>query len=178
MKKKFPVKMVVSNAIICALYVVLTLVCGNLSFLGGFFQLRLSEILNLLVFFNPYYLIGISLGCLVSNIFSMYGFLDLIIGTFATIASGFIMIFVSKSKKLLLTSIVPIFVNALIVPLVFFVYDQSIASVANYLVNLMFVALGEIICVIVGYLLIMLLNKKHKILKKLLVISQNEDFKW
>lgn len=85
-KAWFTPKMIAYNSIVAAIYVVLTVVCFYASY--GLLNFRISEILNILVFFNPAYIIGLTVGCLISNAFglllSMAGPWDLLIGTGAT----------------------------------------------------------------------------------------------
>ena len=86
-KAWFTPKMIAYNSIVAAIYVVLTVVCFYASY--GLLNFRISEILNILVFFNPAYIIGLTVGCLISNAFglllSMAGPWDLLIGTGATL---------------------------------------------------------------------------------------------
>ncbi len=180
MKKNFVIKSIAMNAIIAALYVVLSLISGPLAFVGGSLQFRLSEILNLLIFFNPSYIFGVSLGCLLTNILSLYGLPDLILGTLATIISGLLIILVSKTiRKLLIASLIPVIINALIVPFVIFLYDTSVPLYTFYWASFMFVGLGELIVVtIIGYPLFLVLVKKIKTINKIIYITQNEDVKW
>ena len=180
MKKNIIVKSIAINAIIAALYVVLSLISGPLAFAGGSLQFRLSEILNLLIFFNPTYIFGVSLGCLLTNIISSYGLPDLVLGTLATIISGLLIILISKTiRKLLIASFVPVIINALIVPFVVFLYDTSVPLYTFYWTSFMFVGLGELIVVtIIGYPLFLMLIKKTKGLSKIIHLTQNEDFKW
>ena len=58
-KKNFTIKAISINAIIAALYAVVTIICGPLAY--EFAQFRFSEILNLMVFFNPTYTIGLTI---------------------------------------------------------------------------------------------------------------------
>ena len=55
-RKLFSTKMIAANGMIAAIYAVITIACGPLAY--EFMQFRISELLNLLVFFNPYYTIG------------------------------------------------------------------------------------------------------------------------
>lgn len=180
MKKNFVIKSIAMNAIIAALYVVLSLISGPLAFVGGSLQFRLSEILNLLIFFNPSYIFGVSLGCLLTNILSLYGLPDLILGTLATVISGLLIILVSKTiRKLLIASLTPVIINALIVPFAIFLYDTSVPLYTFYWTSFMFVGLGELIVVtIIGYPLFLVLVKKIKTINKIIYITQNEDVKW
>ncbi len=91
------------QAIIAALYVVLTISIGDFSY--GPVQFRYSEILNLLAFYNPINAIGVTLGVFISNFWSPLGVADIVFGTLHTAVSLY---FISKSKNIFLASIWPV----------------------------------------------------------------------
>lgn len=109
---KVTIKEISANAIVAALYVALTLASYPLSY--GPIQFRISEMLILLCFFNKKYTVGLTLGCLIANLFSSVGLIDVVIGTTATLISCLIMCFL---KHLALSAIVPIIANGLLVVL-------------------------------------------------------------
>ena len=76
------------------------MLCGPLSY--EFSQFRISEFMNLLVFFNPTYTIGLTLGCLIANLASLYGVYDIVFGTLATLISCLLIVGCSKVVKNLL----------------------------------------------------------------------------
>lgn len=180
MKKSLSIKSIVVNALLAALYAVITILSGPLSFNGGSLQLRFSEILCLLVFFNPKYTLGVTLGCLLANIMSMYGWPDLVLGTFATFLTCILIILVAKTvKNLFLASLIPAIINGLIVPFVIFLYDTSIPLISFYWFSFLWVSLGEIIVVtIVGYPIFLLISKKYKGFFTLIDASINTNVKW
>ena len=108
--KKMNVRFLCESAVIAALYAVLTWVLAPISY--GPIQFRISEILVLLVFFNPKYAYAIILGCFVSNTTSSLGWYDMVFGTLATTLAVLPMI---KTKRLGVASIYPVISNALIV---------------------------------------------------------------
>ena len=89
----FTVKNIALNGIIAGLYTVITIACGPLSY--EFMQFRFSELLNLLVFFNPSFTVGLTLGCLLANLFSTVGPIDIILGTLTTLFACIAMILYS-----------------------------------------------------------------------------------
>lgn len=180
MKEKININVIAVNGIIAALYIVLSLLSGPFAFAGGVFQIRISEALNLLVFFNPFYIIGVSVGCLITNIFSSYGFIDILIGTSATILSDGVIILISKTIKNLFSSALSVvLINSFLVPFTFMVADKSLWRIEIYFLNVMWVAIGEVIsCVILGYTIFMVVFKKYKKFGKLLGFTQNQDYKW
>lgn len=182
-KDFFSVKMITLNALVAALYAVVTIICFPLSY--SFMQFRVSEILNLLVFFNPSYTLGLTIGCLLANLMSSAGIFDITLGTLATLLSCLLMIGFSRlTKNLLFSGFIPCIVNAIAVP--FIIYLASIGTADEFIMESgMFfimagrVFLGEFLAIIiVGYPIFMLLSKKYKGFKDLFNANYNLDFKW
>lgn len=113
MNKQNKLRLVVKLAVVAAIYVALTLVLYPLSY--GAIQFRVSEFLMLLVSYNPMYAISLSVGCLLANIASPMGLIDIVFGTLATILSCIPMIFIRKNKYL--SSLFPSLINAIIIGL-------------------------------------------------------------
>ena len=61
---------IVHTAAIAAIYVVLTMVAASLNLANGAIQVRFSEALTVLPFFTPAAIPGVTIGCLLSNIFT------------------------------------------------------------------------------------------------------------
>ena len=183
MKKKFTVEIIVANGIVAAMYAVITVLCGPLAY--SFMQFRISEFLNLLVFFNPTYTIGLTIGCLLANIFSSVGPLDIVFGTLSTLVSSLLIVFISKFvKNLLLSGFIPCLINALVVP--FTIYLSMVGTSGEMLLNastyfMMFgwVFLGEFVCIICfGYPLFLILTKRNPGFLKGIYADTNLDYKW
>lgn len=83
-KRKEQIISITKIAIVAALYIVLTVLIYPLSF--NEIQVRFSEVLLLLCFFDKKYGIGIVVGCAVSNLFSPIP-LDVLFGTVQTIVA-------------------------------------------------------------------------------------------
>lgn len=180
-KRNLTIKMVAANALIAALYAVITVICGPLSYVGGSLQLRFSEILNLLVFFNPIYSIGLTIGCLIANLVSLYGIFDIVFGTLGTLISCLLIVLISKTiKNLLVSGLVPCIINSLIVPLIVYLYTPTMEM--NALIYLTFFGwtfLGEFICIMcVGYPIILVSSKKYKGFSQLINSTQNFTYKF
>lgn len=72
----------VYSAVIGAIYAVLTMVLAPISY--GVVQFRISEVLCVLPFFVPYSAVGLTIGCVIANLMSAAGILDVIFGSIAT----------------------------------------------------------------------------------------------
>ncbi len=182
-KDFFSVKMITLNALVAALYAVVTIISYPLSY--SFMQVRISEILNLLVFFNPSYTLGLTIGCLLANLMSSAGIFDITLGTLATLVSSLLIIVFSKfTKNLLFSGFIPCLINAIAVP--FIIYLASLGTNEEFILesNIFFIMagwvfLGEAISIIVvGYPTFILLSKKYKGFKDLFNATYNLDYKW
>lgn len=113
-------KRLVLTALIAAIYVVVTLAIAPFSY--GNIQFRISELLVLLAIFDPLYIGGLTLGCLIANMLGPNGPMDVIFGTLATFISVYAIYltgkFISNYKlKLLVASIWPTIFNGIIIGL-------------------------------------------------------------
>ena len=86
--RKFTVKDLALAAMVAALYAGLTLALPGPSY--GFTQLRVAEALTVLPFLFPAAAPGLAVGCLVANLLSPYGPVDMICGTAATALAAFL----------------------------------------------------------------------------------------
>ncbi|MDY3117924.1 MAG: QueT transporter family protein [Peptoniphilus sp.] len=100
--RRFTTRRIATMAVIAAIYYALTVVFAPISY--GPIQFRVSEILNLLAFYNPAFAPGIVLGVFLSNISSPLGMYDLFFGTFHTAISLF---FMCKFHKKWVASLMP-----------------------------------------------------------------------
>ena len=91
------VKVLTIQALIAAIYVVLTVAIAPFSY--GAIQLRISESLSQLVVFSKKYWFPITLGVAIANIFSPLGIVDVFFGTLGTGLALAISIFVFKFVK-------------------------------------------------------------------------------
>lgn len=119
MKSKITTKQLVQIAVIAAIYAVLTAVFMSVSFTA--LQLRVSEVMVFLAYFNPLSVIGLTLGCFIANLLmSPTPLLDCIFGTLATLLSvGAISmtakVFKGSKLGMVIASIWPVLFNAIIV---------------------------------------------------------------
>ncbi|HPX72063.1 MAG TPA: QueT transporter family protein [Acholeplasmataceae bacterium] len=156
--KKFNLKDLTLQSLIAAIYVVLTIVFKEISF--GIINFRISEILVVLILFSPKHLIGVTLGCLISNIFSEMAAFDVPIGTSATLIAGLLMILFRRKAW---TLIFPTITNAFAVGwMLWFVQDYPFWESVG------FVALGEFVITFVFGLPVYMFLKNSIELRKIL----------
>jgi len=103
-------------ALIAAMYIVFTMVPPFNAISYGAVQFRLGEALVLLPFLLDEAVVGVVVGCLVTNLFSPFGLIDVIIGTGVTAVAAVLTRRMRGTGKLWLATVPPIVLNALIVP--------------------------------------------------------------
>jgi uncharacterized membrane protein len=86
MKQRMTVRRLAFTAVIGALYAALTMALAPISY--GPVQFRISEILCILPFFFPSSVWGLFIGCVISNLLSAYGVLDVAFGSLATLLAA------------------------------------------------------------------------------------------
>lgn len=144
------------GAMVAALYAVLTLGLAPLSY--GAVQVRGSEFMTLLAFYDQGLIPGLTLGCLISNVGSPFGLTDMLIGTLATFLGLYFMRF---CKSAFLASLMPVFSNSL-----FIGFELNYMADLPLLPTMGYIALGEIISVtILGNLLLPLFLKNETVRK-------------
>jgi len=152
MNKK--IKFIVKSALIAALYYILTLIFAPISY--SLMQIRISECLSVLAYFTPAAIPGLSLGCLLANLSSPFGLIDIIFGTLATAVSAYI---ASKIKNKFIVPVPYIIINALVVGYVLkYMLNVSIILAA------LWVAIGEAASVYIIGLPLLYLIEKNKFL--------------
>ncbi|MBO1264219.1 QueT transporter family protein [Proteiniclasticum sp. SCR006] len=126
------------------------------SYLGV--QFRIAEILVLLVFIDKRYIYGLTLGCLIANLGSPLGPVDVIFGTLATLIA---LLLISKTKNLFVATLWPAVVNGIIIGLLLY-----------YLLDLPFflsaaqVFFGEFVVVtLIGYFLFKRILRDRKLVE-------------
>jgi len=147
-------------AIIAALYAALTL--GFLAISYGPVQFRVSEALTLLPVLFPEAVPGLTVGCLISNLFNPMGatVYDIVFGTLATLIAA---VLTNRLRAgLLVKALPPVVCNAVIIGLVL-TYAYGIDMLW---MNMLTVGLGEaVVCYVLGVPLIKLLEKQPALKK-------------
>ena len=165
--QKSGAKSLALTGIIAALYFIITICFFPLSF--GPVQVRFAEALTLLPLFFNEAIVGLTVGCFLSNLLGGNGALDIIFGTLATLLSAILTkVFATKIKndflKILAGGAFPIILNAVIVP---FTFLAVVELKELYFISAVQVFLGQAISIyIIGSFLYFAL-KKLKIKKGL-----------
>ena len=77
--KKLTTRQIALNGVVAGLYAAITILTA--SFAYGNIQFRIADALCVLVVLEPSLTVGLTLGCLIANIFSTVSALDIVIGT-------------------------------------------------------------------------------------------------
>lgn len=153
--ENFSSRRITRIGVVAALYVALTLLLSFLSY--NDIQFRVAEALMLLCFFDKDYVLALTIGCFISNMFSPMA-IDLVVGTSATLIAAVPMYLLGKKgglPRMILCSLFPVISNGLIV-----------AAELHFVLNLPYwasaavVAFGEFVCVsVLGVVLFSQLRK-------------------
>lgn len=163
MKKTMLSRYVVTAAFIAAAYAALTYLSAAFGIAYGNIQFRLSEALNVLAVFTPAAIPGLTLGCLLGNITSPFGIVDILVGTFATLLSAVSIRLLShmvKKATPYLAILPPTLFNAVLVGLEITWFLPEGVTLLGFAVTAAEVAIGEIaVCGILGVPLYFMLKK-------------------
>lgn len=132
----FSTKMLARAGIIAALYAALTLTLPALSF-NSILQFRPAEALTLLPLLYSDSIIGLFLGCFIANLLSPYGVPDLVVGSLATLIAAICTYFVGKliknqKLKVFVGGLFPVLINAIFLPLMWFLMDSEAGYWASF----------------------------------------------
>lgn len=164
--KKNNMQFLTRTALIAAAYAALTYAFAFMSY--GEVQFRVSEILVLFVFIEPKYGLGLILGCVLANVASPLGIIDVVVGSFATFLAIVYITSVRKvlpynKKSLVIASLGPVLSNALLV-------GMQLTYLFNtpFLLNALYVAIGEFVVVtLAGTLVVSTVMKNGNLIEKL-----------
>ena len=167
------IKFMTTTAIIAALYTAISLAIPLLQF--SQIQVRFAEILCLLPILSKRSIWGIALGCFITNLVGAFlginplGYYDAIIGTLATIFAC-LLTFKFRNIKFhklpLLSALMPVLINAIFIGLELAYCFMPDNLIYGWIINGIFVGIGELIaCVFIGLPVFNLLSKNKKFCK-------------
>ena len=104
--------------VVAALYASMTIVIAPAAY--GPIQFRLAEVLCILPFFFPSTALGLFVGCLIANLMSPYGLLDIVAGSSASLIAGLVTMRLGRINKdaALIKAVAcfpPVIINALFI---------------------------------------------------------------
>ena len=108
----FDTKKLTRCALIAAIYVALTMLSNALNLAYGPIQLRFSEAMTVLPFLMPEASWGLFIGCVLSNILSPYGPLDMIVGSAATLLAALL---TARCRNKWTAALPPVLCNAILI---------------------------------------------------------------
>ncbi len=157
MKNNLDTNYLVKSAVVAALYAVLTIMLPMASY--GPIQLRFSEIMVLLVFYNKRFIPGLVLGCAIANLFSPMAAFDVTLGTLSSLIAFEL---IKRTKNLFISSLWPVLM--VIVPALgtYFILDNSISF---WIMAGQFMASEFVMVSIIGVLIFKILEKNDGFMK-------------
>lgn len=118
--------------------------------------------LIILCFFSKDYILSLTFGCLIANVFSPFGIVDCIFGTLATFLSA-IFIYISRRYfkfGLFVSCLWPVLFNGIIVGI-----EIAVLSDISIGLSILYVSAGELIAMMIGYFVMKILSKKQYFLE-------------
>ena len=136
-------------ALIAALYVALTYLAALFGLSSGAVQFRISEMLCILPIFLPEAIPGLTIGCLIANLVTAAAPWDIVFGSVATLIGAVGAYLLRKIPHALkwIATIPTILANAIIVPFVL-IYTYGVED--SYIILMLLVGLGEVVCAGIG----------------------------
>ena len=153
----------VTGAMIAALYAVLTIAFQPIGY--GVVQMRISEALCILPFFTPSAVWGLFVGCVIANLFSPYGIVDVIFGSLATLLSALCTYYIARKVSnqklcLALLPLPPVIFNGLIIGALITFTSGVTSWLPVFAVTALQIAGEEALsCYILGLILLTILEK-------------------
>ncbi|AAK33694.1 QueT transporter family protein [Streptococcus pyogenes] len=150
--------------LVAALYVVLTITPPLNAISYGMYQFRISEMMNFLAFYHRKYIIAVTLGCMIANFYS-FGLIDVFVGggsTLIFVTLG-VILFSKYQKDYLFNGI---FNKAFVYFSFFFATSMFNVAIELYFFGAPFLltwfttALGELVSLLIGSLIIDKLSQR------------------
>ena len=157
-QSRFTPRQLATAGVIAALYAVLAYFAAIFGVAYGPIQCRFSEALCVLPFLFPSATPGLFVGCLVANLLSPYGALDIIFGSLATLLAA---VWTQRVHHKWMAPLPPVICNAVIVGAVITVQQVSMDLFwGTFLYNAITVGVGEAVATyVLGGLLLTFLPR-------------------
>jgi len=176
MQVKINVRKLAFAGVVAALYAGLTFAVIPLAYTPV--QLRIAEVLCILPFFFPTAVPGLFIGCIIANLLSPYGLLDVIAGSLASLIAAICTMLIgkmSRNKKSILVKAFacfpPVLFNAIIIGALIAFYMVGFSDInlfmITFLTNGLWVGTGQLVVLYILGLPLMIYLPKSKFLEKL-----------
>ena len=144
------------TAVIAALYVVATVALPFASY--GPVQLHFSEAFNHLAVFNKRYIVAITLGVFIANIWSPYGIVDMIVGTLQTLLMLSISYYLAKHVKSIVARLA---ISTVVDTLMMWVIAAELYYIAKtpFWATYAWTALGEFGALVIGAIIVYIISR-------------------
>lgn len=155
----------VFGGMIAAMYAAATMLSAVLGLAFGPIQFRFSEALCILPIFFPEAVLGLSVGCVVANLASPYGLVDVLFGTSATLLAAILTRLLRRItiKGIpVLSMLAPVVCNMIIVGAQITLFFDESASFAAFLISALQVGLGELAVILTLGIPMFLFFKRSK----------------
>ena len=157
--QKLSTRHITTAALIGGIYVAMSYFGNIFGLTYGPVQCRFSEALTVLPYLNSLAVWGLFVGCVLSNILSPYGPLDLVFGSLATLLAGLL---TARCPSKWLTPLPPVICNGILVGGLISYQEVGFTAAfgGTFLFNAASVALGELLaCYVLGLPLLALMDK-------------------
>lgn len=155
---KYDVKTLVINAIIAALYAALTVFMAPIAY--GPIQARLSEIMVFLAFYNKKYIPGLVLGCVIANIPSSLGMVDVIFGTLSTV---FVCLMMDRVNNRYLSAFLGAVITGLIIGA-----ELTVVFKLPFVMTMFEVFVGEVFVLVIGAVVFGMIEKNSALMERIM----------
>ena len=162
-KFHFSTRQIAAAGLIGALYAVMSYFAAIFGVAFGPIQFRFSAALCVLPFLIPAAAPGLFVGCVVANLLSPYGVLDMVFGPLATLLAA---VLTMKCPNRWLASLPPVVCNMVIVGAVIAFEETGFTAAfpAAFAWNAFTVGLGEAaVCFLLGQLLLSVLTRVRSV---------------
>ena len=163
--KKLTARDMVQIAIVAAIYIALTIIPPFNVISFGAYQFRISEMMNFMAFYNRKYIIGVTIGCMIANLFSPL-WIDVFVGggsTLVFLTLGVVLFSKVKPGYLLngwLRKDFFLFSIFFSISMVTIAIELNIVTGAPFLPTWFTTAIGECASLLVGAILIDKISKR------------------
>ncbi|MBZ2122881.1 QueT transporter family protein [Streptococcus gordonii] len=163
--KKLTARDMVQIAIVAAIYIALTIIPPFNVISFGAYQFRISEMMNFMAFYNRKYIIGVTIGCMIANLFSPL-WIDVFVGggsTLVFLTLGVVLFSKVKPGYLLngwLRKDFFLFSIFFSISMVTIAIELNIVTGAPFLLTWFTTAIGECASLLVGSILIDKISKR------------------